>query len=104
MTVPPGHCYPGSFILLKAWSPRLGDRLRLCHGVARERGVGASIGHAWLEVDGVACVDYREPGRLIPLEVYYAAGEVREAQRYTLAEAMALRSEECPYGPWQARQ
>lgn len=79
--------------------------LRLVHGYPRlqaeceGRPVGTKYGHAWIEYGGV-CLDLNHG--LFQREVYYAAGQIDEAEltKYTKQQAINLMINLKHYGPW----
>jgi hypothetical protein len=100
------NCYPSSFSILAEWSGAIGDRARLCHGVATQSvEPRVRIGHAWVEVEilgQTACIDHSAPSVLVPQDVYYAAGSVDSVHRRTASEAKERLEATGHYGPWDA--
>lgn len=76
--------------------------VHLVHADVTGRGPmeGVRMGHAWVE-EGDDVIDNANGGAVrLPRDIYHALGDVRNAVRYTPAEAMAMMAEHEHFGPW----
>lgn len=94
-----GDCYQaaGRYILDNPTAD-----VHLVHADVTGRGPmeGVRMGHAWVE-DGDDVIDNANGGAVrLPRAIYHALGDVRNAVRYTPAEAMAMMAEHEHFGPW----
>lgn len=78
------------------------DGYVLCHGTATGQGpiAGVAFDHAWVEKAGMAIDKSNGLDAILPVESYYAIGDVRDVVRYTPTEARQMMREHGHFGPW----
>lgn len=73
----------------------------LCHGTVWHSETGWH-GHCWLEVSGDLVLDFSNGHQvLLPREVYYVLGNVKDVKRYSPEQARELIEKEGNYGTWE---
>jgi len=95
-----GDCYAthGNFVMDES------SDYTLCHGVARIRTDGTPYGHCWIESGGVAIDKSNGVNVELPIELYYALGNIPvdgyKIYKYKRKEVIEKILEYGHWGPW----
>ena len=100
-----GDCYVVAYRYFMSNGNKNKD-LRLVHGLVTGHGAikGIVYNHAWCEdIKKNMVLDYTMPEcfQEVPIEVYYALGQVQKEHKYTMQEVLDKSVEEGTYGPWE---
>ena len=101
-----GDCFEASLVwMVGSGQMFLEDEVLLVHGIATGTGPieGVPMLHAWIEIDRKYVLDVAN-GKviLVPIEIYYRAGRVRQSSlvKYNYIQALEAAHRGSTYGPW----
>ncbi len=79
-----------------------GQDFKLCHGSVIGTGPveGIPFGHAWVEINDMVIDQANGNSMMLPKDIYYQAGNVKDVARYTISEARRMMIQHETYGPW----
>ena len=95
-----GNCYSANanYLLYEVKPSEAGD-YRLCHGLAINWADREPFGHCWLEYDGMVIDKSNGLDVKLPMEMYYAIGNIKKVYKYTADE---VRKKLLEFGHWGA--
>lgn len=91
-----GQCFPRAYRLME----KLGGSSLLCQGMVKGK-IGAYHSHAWVEKDDVVYDDSLGKLAVLPKELYYSLGNVKDVYRYKKTEVYKWMIDTEHFGPWE---
>ena len=102
-----GTCYRDAYDWMTTKGHEMGDSAKLAH--ATVTGVGNNVkgieyGHAFILINDSFVIDVATGKELlIPKDIYYKTGNVKDVKLYTFMEMLKVSLEQETSGPWEGK-